>query len=85
MPCRDPLPEYSIDLAHLKGKLNKTTDLLCEAFSVIETNGLEEDCSFELQEWGNKHREQDASEIKNRLLHLSGSEMRRVVKFLDSL
>lgn len=85
MPCHDPLSEYSVDLARLKDKLNKTTDLLCEAFSVIETNGLDEDCSFELQEWGEKHKEEDLKEIQNRLGHLSGAEMRKIVKFLDSL
>lgn len=94
MPCRDYQTEvntadlergYSEQLRGAQSQIDRLTDLLCQACSVIEVNGMEVDCSTELQEWAANHRKLDAQEIKNRLAHLSGLELRKLVKFLDSL
>lgn len=94
MPCRDYQNEIStadLERAHseqlrsAQGQIDRLTDLLCEACAVIEVNGMEGDCSADLQNWASNHQKLDKQEILNRLEHLSGVELRKAVKFLDSL
>lgn len=85
MPCRDPLSDFELQAANLRSKLDKVTDLLCEACSVIEVNGMDGDCSAELKQWAAEHTQADINNIKRQIEMLSGAELRKVVKFLDSI
>jgi len=85
MPCRDPLLEHELEAAKLKNKLDKVTDLLCEACSVIEVNGIDDDCSPELKQWIADHFQADQNNVRRQIELLSVAELRKVVKFLDSL
>lgn len=85
MPCRDPLTDAEVQAASLRNKLDRVTDLLCEACSVIEVNGMEDDCSAELKQWAFEHMQADVDNIKRQIEQLTGAELRKVVKFLDRL
>lgn len=85
MPCRDPMSDAEVQAASLRNKLDRVTDLLCEACSVIEVNGMDGDCSAELKQWAAEHSQADLNNIKRQIELLSGSELRKVVKFLDSI
>ena len=85
MPCRDPLTDHELEAAKLKNKLDKVTDLLCEACSVIETNGMDDDCSLELKQWIADRFQADQNNVRRQIELLSVTELRKVVKFLDSL
>lgn len=85
MPCRDPLTDHEVQAASLRNKLDRVTDLLCEACSVIEVNGMDGDCSAELKQWAAEHTQADIQNVQRQIQMLTGAELRKVVKFLDSL
>lgn len=85
MPCRDPMSDYELQASNLKRQVDKLTDLLCEACSVIEVNGMDDDCSAELKQWAFEHTQADVDNIKRQAEMLSGADLRKVIKFLDSI